>query len=391
MRILIKSGMVYLITLVLLLGITYACTSTDTRGLDATQGGSAADRIREDVQLYRRVLREGFESVRIVSYNRAIRGGYRSYENLRLSEIVFDDPQLIEIFYGVLRENIERAGTTSSGEVNHTVIFITKAGNYIECRLRTNQSTGNQIHRILSEYDEVRQILLTLPEAPLEISTGSRMVSDFPAEYALEIYEILKKEVLSLEFDDWFELLQNFGRRHDWRVRVPFYDTIIARGMVGEQEYTSVYPITGLTPNTANLFIQHANALNFYSMIDAIETIITYGQGIEYEMRIIRYSGHGNTVGEPWGTAPEPSSYEALLEAIRAQSNQSVNVQMPHYRLIVEIWENTSLSETYISPLSSDISLLHNNSAEVMIEPPPPPPPILSVSFVFHATFWGAA
>ncbi|MCL2368381.1 MAG: ABC transporter permease, partial [Oscillospiraceae bacterium] len=282
-------------------------------------------------------------------------GGWQeplSYEELRAREIALSDPQLTDILLDTLAQNIRNIRgeeTTGFGwwpVYHYTIFFETTTGRTIRRNLALNPEINEALNEVLNNHPAYREAFLTLPENPEQIWAGV-----LPEEALRELYNTLRDEVRDLDFAAWRGVSAGFSHRGihidvmndllDGESDMIFtYGEISIRGFRGVQTYANRYPITSLTPRTAELFFRHTNEAHFDGVARALE-------------RMSEEPGrHAWVYAQSFGTldfisfqldmflqAQDRMDAARLLhEAVLAQGTTPIDRSRPYYQLHVSAW-----------------------------------------------------
>jgi len=282
------------------------------------------------------------QSVQIVSLqDRWGPQGQMSYEWHRVRALAIQDDQLTQAFADALSRNVRsiRQGERTRSGQNSVVVFETAAGRRIQRNIRLTDAEATNIRGILDQNEAYMTARLTLPENPAEVR------SENLSEGAVrEIYATLREEVRGLDIDAWRGVLQ--GGRSSCNCcppggsipdNVSHYGDLNVSGFIGREAYFSRYPITDLTPRTADLFIRHTNAERFEDTMRALEHIL--GDGIVDWLHINSHGLHTDrqhTISARL-TRQERDIVGQVLEDIRAQQGVPLDVNRAYYRINVSV------------------------------------------------------
>lgn len=220
--------------------------------------------IRQDMQA------DNMQHVRILSLGPANTWGPNepSYETLRAREVELSDPAVLEILTQALttqqyelRHNIDPwspGASLQTRAAQTTVSFQTNSGRTLNRIIRLSASQFETLTQQLAADEAYSTAFLTMPEDPS--SLWIRSLNDYAA--TREIYQTLLEEVASIDPAIWVGLQSGF-----WGEDIIFYDHVVAFGFVQNTDFRSEYPITSLTPRTAQLLFYHSTATHLAAAI----------------------------------------------------------------------------------------------------------------------------
>ena len=291
----------------------------------------------QHVILNRTVEAEQVQSVRILSYNDWMsHSNERSYEEIRLQDLVSSDPRVIEILTDSLNWDISIARGEQDAWMGTTrrvsVAFEMQSGRQILRTIGIFERDRLALTEIFAEQPDYIEVFTNLPENPADIHLWNGLTE----EATREIYAVFREEIQTVDFVSWRMAM---GRRFGWSEEsLNFYAEFFVRGFVGHEAFTSLYPLTDLTPRSLDLFISHTNAINRTNAEQALHAVAEATRSWYW----ISLHGYDQTM-HIWlhmdvHSGRDDSALLALLqEAVLAQGDRPIDRSLPHFSLQFDV------------------------------------------------------
>jgi len=289
--------------------------------------------VSQNIILNRTIDAAQVQSVRILSFNYwTHHNNELSYEELRLRDLSISDPRAVEILIGSLEHDLGIA----QGESEPW------QGTTIRTRVSFELHSGRQIERVIGVFDRDRLALTEiLAEQPAYVSIFTELPENpddvhlwwgLSDEMTRELYNLFREEVPTVDFVSWRTAM----RGHFWTAQqdLNFYGEFVVRGFVGLQPFTSIYPLTDLTPRTLDLFLTHMNAI---SRTDA-EQAMSLTVDTDRVWYWISVTGYGQT-NDTWLHLDSHSGRDnrelltLLRDAVLAQGDRPVDRSLPYFSI----------------------------------------------------------
>ncbi|MCL2827745.1 MAG: hypothetical protein FWD99_03320 [Oscillospiraceae bacterium] len=294
----------------------------------------------QHVILNRSLAAHQIQSVRILSlHDRWDPQGQMSYEWQRVRMLAIQDEALTDVLTEALARNVrtirQSSHNTPEGRQNSVIVFETASGRRIQRNIRLTDTEANDIRRILDQNEAYTAARLTLPENPAELWSG-----DLSEAAVREIYAVLREEVRGLDIEDWRKVsaarisscdcCPPVGNVPD---DVAHYGDLHVSGFIGRETYFSIYPVTSITPRTADLFVRHTNAESF----EDTERILGYVMG-GGSVNWLHIRSHGLHNDQQYSIRSNPDRREraivgTVLEEVQAQQGAPLDRNRVYYSL----------------------------------------------------------
>lgn len=257
------------------------------------------------------------------------------YEMRRAQEIEIADEALSGLLLDALARNIATIRDPHDDlwrqpTLQASIAFVQTSGGSVQRRIRLTLTEHEQVLQLLDQHREYADLFLNLPEHPEEVVIWQ--ISD---EAALEVYELLREEVRSLDLATWRGM-----QAHSFQGGVMHYAAVEVRGFIGRDVYRNTYSITGATPRALDRFLYHVNAENFAGVEAGFVYGLSYGR---IDSLIVHGFGEWEHIHfNRWDIDMQQSAtaelIEALLDAIRTQGNTPVDRSLPHLSVQISHW-----------------------------------------------------
>jgi|GEM_PF-3200146 len=209
---------------------------------------------------------------------------YDTYSSCLLNEIIYQDPEIIEIFCNNLNRTTENINNDngSFGEgyiVNELcgVTFTTKSGKKFSRSFTLNGNEVKILLQCLSKYPAYQEKISLLPP---DSEINYVFIEGLDVAQTKEVWESFKKEYASLKpaeldklADYPYGLIENYGSFIDpsilgetGHIQSRVWVEILVTGFSGINNYFNYYAICDLTPKTLELYSQYlkdSNGKNF--------------------------------------------------------------------------------------------------------------------------------
>ena len=264
------------------------------------------------------------ESVRILSLSQHhdFRSAHASYSHLRTREVELRGAALSAFLLDLLSQTVEniRSGNNANFTQITTVAFTDNSGNTMTRRLQLNLDEARSLTALLAGQEDYAQAFLSLPQEP-RISSNNGFARNVPQEALNEVFEIMRQELRGMDFDTWFAI--RFGSLPG----VIRYSELSVGGELGDYRFNDFYPVTNLTPQTADALIRVANTYNAQEIINALEDMIQNGLNHMSWLSVngINVNGGFHAGGFEFVEEERTDNLQLLLYLVREQEGVQVN------------------------------------------------------------------
>ena len=224
--------------------------------------------------------------VRFLRLNIPLYGQYGSGE---LKDLRFEDTEIKQIISDTLKDTVYNLKNTRTYLQDRLcTVKIELNGRSITRRLSIPDGDYNKIFNILFKRDDFKKIYKILPDVREVRFSLNGNPSALNSEETARLYEILRKEVNSLEFSVWFQYLRNntgpysggSPRRADY---IYLTDSLsVYSEESGENYFSQYFPLSSLLPKTVNFYMTRSNRKADGSMINSMREITQDSSYIVY-------------------------------------------------------------------------------------------------------------